>query len=262
VLQSLAGVRSWSGERYIEGMMNSPVTKRSRARDRAGPSRKYQATGDRKPRDERWAQLLQVAAEVFAEKGYDRTSLQELATRTGILKGSIYYYITTKEELLAHLIREANEKGLAQIQPIAEGDGNPIDRLAGMISAHIRYVCTERERTAVFIRESKRLTPQLRKEYLGDEHAYRNLFQKVIAEGRQAGLIHHAVDPKLAALCLLGSLNSLYDWYRPSGGFPIKAIAEHFAMTALSGMTTERGESAAKSVRTQNNRKRAPATAA
>jgi hypothetical protein len=49
---------------------------------------------------------------------------------------------------------------------------------------------------------------------------------------------------------------------RPSGGFPIKAIAEHFAMTALSGMTTERGESAAKSARTQSNKKRAPATAA
>jgi AcrR family transcriptional regulator len=215
-----------------------------RATDRPGPSRKYAATGDRKPRDQRWAQLLEIAAEVFAERGYDRTSLQEIATRTGILKGSIYYYIKTKEDLLAHLLREAHEKGLAQIRPIAEGTGSPIRRLADMIAAHIRYVCTDRKRTAVFIHEGKRLTAQKRKEYLGDGHAYRNLFQKVILEGQEAGMIVPQLNPKLAALCLLGSLNSLYEWYRPEGEFAIASIAQHFILTSLTGMTTAQGGAA------------------
>lgn len=233
------------------------VARRSRAIDRTGRSRKYPATGDRKPRDERWAQLLEVAAEVFAEKGYDGTSLQEIATRTGILKGSIYYYITTKEDLLAQLVREAHDKGLAQIRPIAAGGGNPIERLASMIAAHIRYVCTDRKRTAVFIHESRRLTSQQRKEYLGDEHAYRNLFQQVIEEGTREGFIDPKVDPRLAALCLLGSLNSLYEWYRPDGGFSIEKIADHFSMTSLVGMVTERGRSAIKSAAPRPSRRRA-----
>lgn len=224
----------------------TPTAQRSRAIDRGNPARKYAATGDRKPRDERWAQLLEVAAEVFAEKGYDGTSLQEIATRTGILKGSIYYYITTKQDLLAHLLKEAHEKGLAQIRPIAEDSENPVQRLAKMIAAHIRYVCTDRKRTAVFIHESRRLTLEQRKEFLGDEHAYRKLFQQLIDEGRSAGLINQAVDPKLAALCLLGSLNSLYEWYRPDGEFAIESIAAQFAMTSLVGMTTPQGTLAMK----------------
>lgn len=206
--------------------------------------RKYAATGDRKPRDERWAQLLEVAAQVFSEKGYAGTSLQEIASRTGILKGSIYYYIKTKEDLLAHLLRETYDKGLQAIRPIAEGEGNPIERLAAMIRGHIEYVCTDRARTAVFIHEYKRLSAEQRKQFLGEDHLYRNLFQKVIAEGQKAGLLQPKLDAKLAALCLLGSLNSLYEWYSPTGEFPTSVIAQHFVATTVSGLTTAQGVAA------------------
>src|SRR5271168_73960 len=107
-------------------------------------TRKQTNKGDRKPRDERWAQILNVAAQVFFEKGYDATSLQDIANRTGILKGSLYYYIETKEDLLGNLLREAQEKGLRSIRPIAERPGSPIHRLADMIRCHIDYVCTDR----------------------------------------------------------------------------------------------------------------------
>lgn len=239
----------------------SVVMRRGGATRRA-PSRKYSASGDRKPRDERWAQILEVAAEVFAEKGYDGCSLQEIASRTGILKGSIYYYIRSKEDLLADLVREAHDRGLAQIRPIAEGGGNPIERLAGMIAAHIRYVCTDRNRTAVFLHERKRLTPKQIKEYLGDEHAYRRQFEGVVVEGQAAGLIESSANPKLMAMCLLASLNSLYEWYRPQGDYSIREIADHFVRTSLVGVTTAKGAAALSKRRSTERRKRSRAEVA
>jgi AcrR family transcriptional regulator len=204
-------------------------------------ARKPTDKGARKPRDERWAQILNVAAQVFFEKGYDATSLQDIANSTGILKGSLYYYIETKEDLLCNLLREAHEKGLRSIRPIAEGPGDPIQRLAGMIRCHVNYVCTDRARTAVFLHERQRLSAQRRKGVLGDEHAYPNLFQQVIVEGQKDGLIQPRLDPHLTALCLIGSLNSLYEWFQPTGKHSAAVISEHYVAVGLAGMATQEG---------------------
>jgi AcrR family transcriptional regulator len=202
---------------------------------------KYLDKGSRKPRDERWAQILDVAAQEFFERGYDATSLQAIANRTGILKGSIYYYIKTKEDLLGSLLQEAQQKGLRTIRPIVEGPGNAIERLAAMIRCHVDFVCTDRARTAVFLHERQRLSEEKRKECLGDEHAYPQLFQRVIVEGQKAALIRPELNPQLTALCLIGSLNSLYEWFQPTGKFSVATIGEHYVAVSLSGMTTPDG---------------------
>lgn len=204
--------------------------------DSSAPARQHKSSGDRKPREERWAEILEVAAEVFAEKGYDATSLQEIATRTGILKGSIYYYINTKGDMLAHLLRQAHDKGLSNIQPLAEGPGNAAERLAAMIRRHAEYVCTDRNLTAVFVHERRRLTPEQSKAYLGDEHAYRRLFQRVISEGQKEGTINPDLDPKLTALYLLGSVNSLYQWFQPNSQFSVSKVCEHLVKSTLGGL--------------------------
>ena len=213
-------------------------------------ARQYNAgVSGRKPREERWTELLTVAARIFAQRGYDATSLQDIAQELGILKGSLYYYINTKGDLLCHLLRSAHEQGLRNIQPIAEGPGNAIERLAGMIRRHAQYVCTDRDRTAVFLHERKRLTPEQRAEYLGDEHAYRHCFQTVLAEGQKEGLIRTEIDAKLQALCLLSSLNSIYQWYKPSAEFSAEAIGDTFVMGWLGGVATPEGSAIAESLK-------------
>jgi TetR/AcrR family transcriptional regulator, cholesterol catabolism regulator len=222
----------------------------ARALDILPAARRRRPAGERKPREERWSELLDVAARIFARRGYDATSLQEIADELGMLKGSLYYYITTKGDLLAHLLRSAHEQGIRNIQPIAEGSGNPIERLARMIRAHADYVCTDRDRTAVFLHERKRLTPEQRKEFLGDEHAYRRFFEAVITAGQQGGLVRAELDPKLVALCLLGSLNSVYQWYKPGGEFSSDAIGNAFVMSWLAGIATGKAASAVSSLST------------
>ncbi len=224
--------------------------KKALADNTAPPARQHKTSGDRKPREERWAEILDVAAQVFSEKGYDATSLQEIATRTGILKGSIYYYINTKGDMLAHLLRQAHETGLRNIQPIADGPGSAAERLEAMIRVHAEYVCTDRARTAVFVHERKRLTEEQRKEFLGDEHAYRHLFQKVIEEGQREGLIHAHLDAKLSSLCLLGSLNSLYQWYQTDGQFSVAKICDHFVASTLTGIIVPVASAPKKKVKT------------
>jgi AcrR family transcriptional regulator len=239
-----------------------PNMRNSRTNEGKLSAQQSALSGSRRPRDERWAQILDVAAQVFFEKGYDATSLQDIANRTGILKGSIYYYIETKEDLLANLLREAHEKGLRAIRPIAESAADPIQRLAAMIRSHIDYVCNDRARTAVFLHERQRLSPQKRKECLGDEHAYPKLFEKVILEGQKAGSIQRRLDAHLTALCLIGSLNSLYEWFQPTGKFSVPAITEHYVAVCLSGITTVEGDAGLLANGKQPSRSRQSVSAA
>src|SRR6201990_3672250 len=66
--------------------------------------------GARKPREERWSELIEVATDVFYAKGYDAASLQDIADRLGMLKGSLYYYIQSKEELLSDIIQTMHDE--------------------------------------------------------------------------------------------------------------------------------------------------------
>src|SRR5271155_414620 len=90
----------------------------------------------RKPLEERWPEILGAATEVFWEKGYDAATLQDIAERVGILKGSIYHYITSKSELRAHMLRETHLAGVAMITKVANSEAEPLFRLFKMIISH------------------------------------------------------------------------------------------------------------------------------
>jgi len=192
-------------------------------------------TADRKPHEVRWAEIVAAATEIFAERGYDATSLQDIADRTGILKGSIYHYIRAKSDLLAHIVHEAHKMGLSQVRPIARGAARPSDKLVGMIKAHVRFVCDNPQRTAVFANDRKRLKPEQRRAVLGNERAYRDLFEDVIAAGCADGTFDPGLSVRLSALHLLAALNALHRWWQPGGAITSEQIADHIVRTTLNG---------------------------
>jgi TetR/AcrR family transcriptional regulator, cholesterol catabolism regulator len=194
--------------------------------------------GERKPREERWSELIEVATDVFYAKGYDAASLQDIADRLGMLKGSLYYYIQSKEDLLYDVIRTVHSEGLANIESLAAAPGDALERLRNVIIGHIDHECRNLTKTAVFLHEMQSLSPERQAEIIGDEHAYRRVFVDLIETGQREGLIRAEMDPKLAALSVLGSINWVYRWFTPGGEFSSHQIGEQFADQALRGLAT------------------------
>ena len=177
---------------------------------------------------------------VFYEKGYDAASLQEIADRIGILKGSIYYYINTKADLRDQLLADVHHNGIAMISRRAEVEGTAMDKLEAMIRGHIDYVCRNLEKTTVYLQELKKLSSAERSALLGSE-TYRDVFLKVIVQGQREGLILSSLDPKLTAQAMLGALNSVYQWYKPRRNHGADNVADHFVTTILRGHASEKG---------------------
>lgn len=196
--------------------------------------------GERKPREERWVELIEVATQVFYEKGYDGASLQDIADRLGMLKGSLYYYIQSKEDLLFDVISTVHRDGLAVIRTRADVEGDPLQKLESVIVGHVEHTCRNLVPTAVFLHELSALPAERRQEILGSEHAYQGVFRDLIEQAQELGDVRSDLDPRLAALSVLGSTNWVYRWYRPGGAFTPEQIGSELAEIAIRGIATEK----------------------
>jgi AcrR family transcriptional regulator len=198
--------------------------------------------GERKPREERWAELIDAATRVFYEKGYDGASLQDIADRLGMLKGSLYYYIQSKEDLLFEVIAAVHREGLAVVRARADGPGDPLARLESVIVGHVEHTCRNLVSTAVFLHELSALPVERRQAVLGSadgqEHAYQGVFRGLIEQAQQGGQVRPDVDPTLATLSVLGSTNWVYRWFRPDGAYSPETIGRQLADMAVRAIAT------------------------
>jgi TetR/AcrR family transcriptional regulator, cholesterol catabolism regulator len=201
---------------------------------------KARPQADRKRREERWLEILTAAAEVFYEKGYEAATLQEIADRVGILKGSIYYYIKTKGDLLDSLLLEVHNEGLEMIRECAATEGSIFDKLAAMMRGHIDYMSRNQSKTSVYLHELKAIGPEHR-DRLFRSHDVRDEFLALIKLGQENGLVAKNLDPKLTAQTMLGWINSLYQWYAPNRRMNTQVIADHFIFIMLRGIATQKG---------------------
>lgn len=195
---------------------------------------------DRKPREERWQEILEAAAEVFFEKGYEASTLQEIADRVGILKGSIYYYIKTKGDLLDNVLLDVHNEGLAMIRACAATEGTIFDKLAAMVRGHIDYLSRNQAKTSVYLHELKGLGAEHR-DRLFRSHDVRDEFLALLKQGQEEGLVAGNLDSKLTAQTMLAWINSLYQWYAPKRQMRTQVIADHFIFIMLRGIATQKG---------------------
>ena len=188
--------------------------------------------------DDRWVELLAVAAIVFAEKGYRATSLQEVADRLGVKKGSLYYYINSKDDLLYEVVLTVIRGGLANLIRILDQGGTPVQRLRAVVAGQIEYLLRHRAATAVFLHEMDQL-PAERKAHL-PVHEYTETFRELLREGQRDGSFRPEMDPTFATMALFGGLNWVYRWYHDNGSLGLDALVRQFSDIYVNGFIVDR----------------------
>ena len=177
-------------------------------------------------------EILAAAASLFREKGYHATSVRDIAESVGLLKGSLYHYIRSKEELLARLFEGALLETVRELEEIATRDATATVRLRAMVRAYALSVTANLDSVGIYLREWRSLpSPELAR-VRARRRAMRSLFESVLAEGaRKREFV--AGDAKIATLAILGMVNWLYEWYRPRGRLRPEALADELADRAV-----------------------------
>lgn len=179
------------------------------------------------------SEILEKASQLFANQGYDGTSLQEIADAVGIKRTALYNYISNKEELLSLLVADVSERTAERIHALrVEYASDSIE----LLKALVRMIVLERAAEPTHFRMLDRIEPSL-PESIAQEHreAKRVIVSETIAilrEGSLRGQLHVA-DERVAALSLLGMCNWVAWWFRPGPDHPSEPVAEQMAQQAV-----------------------------
>jgi AcrR family transcriptional regulator len=180
--------------------------------------------------------MINAAAQMFYERGYDATSIQEVADELGLLKGSLYHYINSKDDLLWAIIVRQHQSALALAERSRLLDGTPRDKLKAFVLGYAESLEKEHVFVSVYIHDINRLSADRRKTIIREREAYTGFVVDVLTEGREQGQFRDDLDPQLSANAILGMLNSTYRWYKPGARLSSKAIINECLAIILHGV--------------------------
>ncbi|SFD24001.1 TetR/AcrR family transcriptional regulator [Streptomyces aidingensis] len=180
--------------------------------------------------------LLEVAVEVFNERGYDGTSMEHLSRAAGISKSSIYHHVRSKEELLRRAVSHALDGLFAVLDEPAARHGRAVDRLEHVTRRTTLTLIERLPYVTLLLRVrgntgTERWALERRREF---DHRVAELLRQAVSEGD----LRADVDVRLATRLLFGMINSIAEWYRPGRGDAASAqeITEAVVTTAFGGL--------------------------
>lgn len=160
--------------------------------------------------------FIAAATNLFAEKGFNGTSIGDLANELGLTTASLYYHVSGKQELLLRVLEDGMANFLTRLEEVAEMGLEPREKLRLAVENHLQFVLTNQQEVAVFLRERRFLESPYREAYDARVKRYDELFTLVIHEGMEAGTVPKG-DPTLLRLAILGMINWIVEWYHPGG---------------------------------------------
>ncbi|MEH6494385.1 MAG: TetR/AcrR family transcriptional regulator [Pseudomonas marincola] len=166
--------------------------------------------------DNRRQELMAAAAHLFNQRGYDATSMRDIAREAGMLAGSMYYHFPSKDDLIIATYEEGTRLISEALVSATEGCADPWDRLFRAASAHMNTLFGGNNFSILLCGDISRAAPALRIRLIEIRDSYDELFMELIENLP----LPDDVDPTLLRLSLLGSLNWSASWYRPGGQTP------------------------------------------
>jgi AcrR family transcriptional regulator len=178
-------------------------------------------------------ELTRIAARLFAEKGYQGTSLADLAEELGVQKPSLYHHIDSKEDLLWEVAREGAAAFHAALDAVP-ADLPATERIRLALRAHLAVVAGQLDVATVFVREWRFLSPERRNAFTVERRRYEERVRDLFRDGVEGSELRIDLDVATAALLFLSAANWAYTWLRP--GAETDALADRLYAALLDGM--------------------------
>ncbi|NBM17398.1 TetR family transcriptional regulator [Streptomyces sp. GC420] len=173
--------------------------------------------------------LLAAATRLFAERGYDKTSVQEIVEAAGVTKGALYHYFGSKDDLLHEIYGRVLRLQQERLDAIARSDA-PVEKRLREAAADVVVTSIENlDDATIFMRSIHQLSPEKDKQVRAERRRYHEKFRALVEEGQKAGVFSTATPADLVVDYHFGSVHHLSSWYRPDGPLTPEQIADHLA---------------------------------
>jgi AcrR family transcriptional regulator len=174
--------------------------------------------------------LLAEATRLFAERGYDRTSVQEIVQAAGVTKGALYHYFGSKDDLLHEIYGRVLRLQMQRLTAIADNqDENVANRLHEAAADVVATSIANLDDTKIFFRSMHQLGPEKQKAVRAERRRYHEKFRALLEEGCRDGVFRPELVPDLVVDFFFGSVHHLGAWYREGGPLTAHQVARKFA---------------------------------
>lgn len=195
----------------------------------------WASAGDRRrSRLDKREAVLRAAAQIFNEKGFQNTSLDEVAQRLNVTKPTLYYYVRSKDEILFECVKIGLTMVQESIQEVEVQGGSALDKLRAAMRRYAQIVTMDFGRCLILVGEDPlpaESQVKLRRIKADIDAEFRRLIEQAVAEGDL-----RPCDPKIAAFTIAGALSWIARWYKPSGPLRPDDIADQSITLLLTGL--------------------------
>ncbi|WP_089101612.1 TetR/AcrR family transcriptional regulator [Streptomyces hyaluromycini] len=203
--------------------------------------KKPQVTAARRPAagaaQARRRELLETAAEVFAEQGYNATTVRKIADHAGMLAGSLYYHFDSKESMLEEILRTFLDELWDGYDTVLDAGLGPRETLEALVTESFREIDRHRAAVAIYQKESKQLVAQERFGFLAEsQRRFEKAWLSTLERGVAAHVFRADLDVRLTYRFVRDTVWVAASWYRPGGQHSPEEIARQYLSMVLDGI--------------------------
>ncbi|MFC9977250.1 TetR/AcrR family transcriptional regulator [Spirillospora sp. NPDC050679] len=188
---------------------------------------------------ERREHLVKLAAELFAEKGFQATTVRNIAEEAGILSGSLYHHFDSKESIVDEILAGFFQEIMSAYRSVIDEGNDPRTTIAGLV--RIAFGTLEPHRAAITVMQNdwNYLKGMERFAYLTkSEDEVEKMWVDTIKAGQQDGLFRPDIDPKLTYRMIRDTVWVAVRWFKPGGRLNAQGLAEHYLKVMFDGINT------------------------
>jgi len=201
---------------------------------RASTRRPGEAAGDDQAAEPR--RLLEHATKLFAKKGFDRTSVQEIVEAAGVTKGAMYHYFGSKDDLLYEIYARVLREQTRQLESVASSSAPLRERLAAAASDVVVSSIDNLDDNTIFLQSMHQLSPDKQKAVRAERRKYHERFRGLVEEGQASGEFRTDKPADVVVDFFFGSVHHLGSWYRRGGTLSARQVGDHYAYLLLDAL--------------------------
>lgn len=180
--------------------------------------------------------IVSAAVSLFAEQGFDATSVNQVVARAGVAKGGLYHHFGSKDDLLYEVYRELVDRQLTGLREILARGLGPADTLRALIADLVETTAARSAEAKVFARESHRLGDANQARLRSARRGIHDAFIELVRAGQASGQFRPVASPEMVTFTVFGVINELPVWYRPDGAKRPDELATELAELILAAL--------------------------
>ena len=185
----------------------------------------------------RQGELLAIAADLFAERGYNATTVRDIADAAGILSGSLYHHFSSKQSMIDAILSTFIERTITSYEAVRALGKSPTETFEGLVRVSLASMNEHRSAILIYQNEARFLAAQPEFAYLTNAHRrFERIWTEVLESGVESGEFRDSIDPRLVYRLVRDAVWTAPRWYRPGGSLDPERIIDEYLAVLVEGV--------------------------